>query len=119
MIIDVFLMEEYDDDSTMYAVATKIIDPELTSGSIQTPLQGYRELVTRGGHLDYCTFSREEIPRIGEMVIFRSLKEDAAKKVYEVWSGMEGLITMPIHEGTWGEDKARVEEIREELANSI
>ena len=42
------------------------------------------------------------------------IRAESAKKAYEVLSGIEGLLVLPVTESNWEEDKEKVARIRQE-----
>jgi len=96
-----------------YNVPIKVLDSS-QEWKIQNLLQGYRVFTTSGGHLDSTCFSRENVPYVGELVVVKTLKQEAAQTAYDVLRGIEGLLVMPITECSWEKDKKRVASVREE-----
>lgn len=80
-----------------YYVPIKVLDSD-REHMIQTALQPYRVFTDEHGNLDRTCFSREEFPYVGEIVVIKTLKEEAAKIAHEVLSGIEGLLVLPITE---------------------
>jgi len=90
-----------------YNVPIKVLDSS-QEWVIQTSLQPYRVFTDRSGNLEDTCFSRENVPYIGELVVVKTLKKEAAQTAHDVLSGIEGLLVMPITECSWEEDKERV-----------
>lgn len=90
-----------------YNVPVKVLDPS-QEWRIQNSLQPYRVFTDRHGHLEDTCFSREKMPYVGEFVVVKTLKKEAAKTAYDVLRGIEGLLVLPITECSWEEDKERV-----------
>ena len=98
-----------------YNVPVKVLDSS-QEWRIQNSLQGYRVFTDRSGNLEDTCFSKENVPYVGELVVVKTLKQEAAKTAYEVLGGIEGLLVMPITECSWEEDKERVARVRQERA---
>ena len=90
-----------------YNVAVKVLNP-FQEWRIQQSLQNYTVFTNKSGYLEDTCFSKEDIPYVGELVVVKTLKKDAAKTAHHVLSGIEGLVVMPITECDWEEDKKRV-----------
>jgi len=93
--------------TTQYNVPIKVLDSS-QEWLIQHSLTGYRVFSDRSGNLEDTCFSRENVPYVGELVVVKTLKQEAAKTAYDVLRGIEGLLIMPITECSWEEDKERV-----------
>jgi hypothetical protein len=89
---------------TQYNIAVKVINPEDT-WKIQTSLQRYSVFVDRSHNLDRTTFVREELPYIGEVIVIKTLKREAAEVAREVLTSIEGLLVLPTTECPWERDK--------------
>ncbi len=90
-----------------YNVPVKVLDPS-QEWRIQNSLQPYRIFTDRRGNLEDTCFSKETLPYVGELIVLKTLKKEAAATASEVWRGIEGLLVMPITECSWEEDKKRV-----------
>ena len=97
--------------TTQYNVAVKVLDSS-KEGMIQTSLQPYRVFTDRSGNLEDTCFSVENVPYVGEVVVVKTLKQEAAKTAYDVLKGIEGLLVMPITECSFEKDKERVARLR-------
>jgi hypothetical protein len=98
-----------------YNVPVKVLDHS-QEWLIQQSLTPYRVFTDASGNLDNTCFSYEEVPYVGELVVVKTLKKEAAQTAHDVLSGIEGLLVMPITECSFEEDKKRVAEIRREKA---
>ncbi len=98
--------------TVQYNVPIKVLDPD-KEWMIQNSLQGYRVFTDRSGNLEGTCFSKENVPYVGEVVVIKTLKQEAAQTAREVLSGMEGLLVLPITECEWEEDQRRVAELSE------
>ena len=96
-----------------YNVPIKVLDSS-QEWVIQTSLQPYRVFTDRSGNLEDTCFSRENVPYIGELVVVKTLKKEAAQTAHDVLSGIEGLLVMSITECSWEEDKERVARLRQQ-----
>ena len=85
-----------------YNVPIKVLDPS-KEGMIQKSLVGYKIFTDRSGNLENTSFSRENVPYAGELIVVKTLKKEAAQVAYDVLEGIEGLLVMPITEGNWEE----------------
>ena len=90
-----------------YNVPIKVLD-DSKEWMIQTALQPYRVFSDEHGNLDRTCFSRENFPYVGEFIVVKTLKKEAAEKAYEILKGIEGLLVLQIGESVWEEDKKRV-----------
>ena len=97
--------------TTQYNVSVKVLDSS-KEWRIQNALQGYHVFTDGSGNLDRTCFSRERVPYVGELIVVKTLKQEAAQTAHEVLSGIEGLLVMPIMESSWEEDKERVVTLR-------
>lgn len=93
-----------------YNIPIKVLDSS-KEWMIQSSLAGYKVFTDRSGNLEDTCFSRENLPYVGELIVVKTLKQDAAKIAHQVLSRLEGLLVMPINEGNLEEDKKRVAEI--------
>ncbi|MBW3010821.1 hypothetical protein KY335_00360 [Candidatus Woesearchaeota archaeon] len=93
--------------TTQYNVPVKVLDKE-REYMIEHSLRGYKVFTDGSGNLKDTCFSRERVPYVGEIIVVKTLKEEAAQTAHEVLSGIEGLVVLPITECDWDEDKARV-----------
>lgn len=100
--------------TTQYNVAIKVLDAN-NEWMIQSSLQGYRVFTDKSGNLENTCFSRETIPYVGELVVVKTLKMDAAQVAYSVLGGIEGLLVMPITECDWEDDKNRVAQLKRNI----
>jgi len=91
---------------TQYNLPIKVLDKN-QEWRIQNTLQGYRVFSDQHGNLDRCQFSREELPYVGEMIIFKTLKKEAVDKAVEVLKGIEGLLLLPVTEGEFQKSNKR------------
>ena len=98
-----------------YNVPVKVIDPS-QEWMIQTSLQHYSVFTDGNGNLEDTCFSKEDMPYTGELVIVKTLKQEAAQTAHDVLKGIEGLLVMPITECSWEKDKERVANSRQEKA---
>ena len=96
-----------------YNVPVKVLDKS-KEWIIQNSLQGYRVFTDRSGNLDSTCFSRENIPYVGDIIVVKTIKEDAAKTAHDVLSGIEGLVVLPTTECDLKEDQERVDKVRQE-----
>jgi|GEM_PF-3179171 len=96
-----------------YNIAVKVLDPR-QEGQIQQSLQGYRVFVDRSGNLDGTCFSRETVPYVGDLIVVKTIKKEAASVAHEVLSGLEGLVVLPITTCSQEEDEERVAKILRE-----
>ncbi|MBS3075265.1 hypothetical protein J4429_02280 [Candidatus Pacearchaeota archaeon] len=96
--------------TTQYNVPVKVLDSS-KEWMIQNSLAGYRVFTDRSGNLDGTCFSREDVPYVGELVVVKTLKPEAAQTAHRVLSGIEGLMVLPVTECSLEEDKQRVERI--------
>ena len=96
-----------------YNVPIKVLDSS-QEWRIQNSLVGYRVFTDRSGNLENTCFSRENIPYVGELVVVKTLKQEAAQTAYDTLRGIEGLLVMPISECNLEEDKKRVARVRKE-----
>ncbi|MFC1682246.1 hypothetical protein ACFL0X_01350 [Nanoarchaeota archaeon] len=94
-----------------YNVQVKVLDSS-QEWRIQNSLQGYRVFTDKSGNLEDTCFSRENVPYAGELIVVKTLKQEAAQTAYDVLGGIEGLLVMPISECSWEKDKERVAQIR-------
>ncbi len=101
--------------TVQYNVPIKVLDSS-QEWRIQNSLQGYRVFTDRSGNLKDTCFSNEDVPYVGELVVVKTLKKEAAQTAYDVLRGIEGLLVMPITECSWEEDKEKVANIRRERA---
>lgn len=101
--------------TVQYGVPIKILDRS-KEWMIQNSLQGYRVFTDRSGNLDGTCFSRENVPYVGELIVVKTLKQEAAQTAHEVLGGIEGLLVMPITESSWEEDKERIALLRKDPA---
>ncbi len=90
-----------------YNVPVKVLDSS-QEWMIQGSLTSYRVFTDRSGNLENTCFSRENVPYAGELIVMKTLKQEAAKTAYEVLRGIEGLLVLPITECSWEEDEERV-----------
>ena len=97
-----------------YNVPVKVLDPS-KERMIQNSLQGYKVFTDRSGNLEDTCFSREHVPYVGELVVVKTLKEEAARTAYEVLRGIEGLLVLPITKSSWEQDKKMISISKEEL----
>lgn len=88
-----------------YNVPITVLEPS-QERLIQQSLVGYKVFTDKSGNLENTCFSREKVPYAGELIVVKTLKEEAAKTAYEVLSGIEGLLVMPITECQW-EDESK------------
>ncbi len=93
--------------TVQYNVPVKVLDSS-KEWRIQNSLQGYRVFTDRSGNLDGTCFSREKVPYVGEVIVVKTIKQEAAKTAFEVLGGIEGLLVLPITECSLEEDKKRV-----------
>ncbi len=99
-----------------YNVPVKVLDSS-KEWRIQNALQGYRVFTDGSGNLDQTCFSREKVPYAGELIVVKTLKQEAAQTAHKVLSGIEGLLVMPITESSWEEDKERIAALRKAVAS--
>ena len=80
-----------------YNVSVKVLDSS-KEWMIQSSLTGYRVFRDRSGNLDRTCFSRENVPYVGELIVVKTLKKEAAEIAHQVLSAIEGLVVLPINE---------------------
>lgn len=97
--------------TTQYNVPIKVLDPN-KERLIQYSLTGYGVFTDRSGNLEGTCFSKENVPCVGEFIIVKTLKKEAAETAYDVLSAIEGLVVLPITECIFEEDKKRVAGLR-------
>ena len=90
-----------------YNVPIIILDSS-AEPDIQHLLKPYYVFTDGRGNLQGTRFSKEKIPYVGEIVVVKTLREDAALKAHEVLSGIEGLLVLPITTCDMEEDHRRV-----------
>ncbi len=100
--------------TTQYNVAIKVLDPN-KEWMIQNSLQTYSVFTDKSGNLENTCFSREIIPYVGELIVVKTLKQEAAQVAYSVLGGIEGLLVMPITECDWEGDKRRVAQLKRNI----
>jgi len=101
--------------TVQYNVPVLVLDPS-REYMIQHTLMRFPCFVNSGGYLDGTRFSKEYAgPYVGDIIIVKTLREDAAKVAHRVLGGVEGLLVLPIKECDYEEDKRRVLELRAEL----
>ena len=91
--------------SIQYNVPIKILDNAVGS-QIASSLRFYKCFTDESGNFYQTCLSREQLPYVGEMVIIKTLREDAANTAHKVLSEIEGLIVLPITESNL-EDELR------------
>jgi hypothetical protein len=101
-----------------YNVPVKVLD-ETKRYLIELSLKGYKIFTNRSGNLEATCLSRENMPYVGELIVMKTLKQGAAQKAYEVLSGIEGLLVMPISQCSWEEDRERIDKEDKERTNKI
>ena len=89
--------------TTQYNVPIKVAD-QTREYLIQHELKGYRVFTDGKGNLDRTAFSREFVPYVGEVVVVKSLKQEAAQTAYNILSKIEGLVVLPVTESVFEED---------------
>jgi hypothetical protein len=83
---------------------------------VQQYLQGYRCFTDGSGNLQGTGFHRERIPYIGEAVIIRTIRKEAADTAQRVLSGVSDIekwLVLPTNECSHEEDKERIQRARE------
>ena len=104
--------------TTQYNVPVKVLDTS-KEWTIQSSLQRYKIFTDSSGNLDGTCFSRENLPYVGELIVVKTIKQEAAETANRVLSGIEGLLVLPVTECSLEEDKERVARLRKEkLAHS-
>ena len=88
---------------TQYNVPIKVLD-ETVTWRIHSDLTGYSSFTDRSGNLEQTCFSLEQLPYVGEMIVIKTLKKQNAQIAYDVLSGIEGLVVLPITESLWEEE---------------
>ena len=96
--------------TTQYNVPVKVLDSS-KEWMVQSSLANYSIFTDRSGNLQDTCFSREKLPYVGEFIVVKTLKEEAAQVAHKVLSGIEGLLVLPINKCSWEEDKERVERL--------
>ncbi len=98
--------------TTQYNVAVKV--PDLSNEwKVEASLRPYTVFTDKKGNLEDTCFSREDIPYVRDVIVVKTLKQEAARVAYDVLSKIEGLIVLPITECSWEEDLERVASIGE------
>ncbi len=95
-----------------YNVPVKVVLPS-QEYLIEHSLRPYRVFSDTRGHLDRTCFSREQLPYVGEVIVVKTLKKEAAEVAHEVLSRIEGLLVLPITECDWEKDRIRNAELSE------
>jgi hypothetical protein len=102
--------------TTQYNVPVKVLDPKVES-MVQHALKPYRVFTDASGNLCDTCFSRENAgPYVGDVIVVKTLRKEAAETARNVLSGIEGLLVLPISECSWEEDKARVAQARQKIS---
>ena len=70
-----------------YNVPVKVLDSE-REWMIQNSLAGYRCFVDGSGNLDGTAFSRENVLYVGELIVVKTIREDAAQTAHKsfIWN---------------------------------
>jgi len=94
-----------------YNVPVKVLDPSVEY-MVECALRGYKIFTDRRGNLSGTCFSRENAgPYVGEVIVIKILREEAAETAQRVLGGIEGLLVLPTTECSLEEDKKRVAEV--------
>jgi len=105
--------------TVQYNVSVKVLEAS-QEWRIQNSLQGYRVFTDRSGNLEDTCFSRENLPYVGELIVVKTLKQEAAQTAYDVLGGIEGLLVLPITECSYEEDKKnRVKRIADQQLEKL
>lgn len=95
-----------------YNVAVKVLDSSAEI-KIESALRPYSVFTDQSGNLKDTCFSRENAgPYVGEVIVVKTLREDAARTAQEVLGGIEGLLVLPTTQCSWEEDKQRIAEAK-------
>ena len=92
-----------------YNLSIKVLDPKV-EWRIQQNLKGYKVFTDEYGNLKDTCFGKEDVPYVGEIVVMKTLRKEAAETAHELLKGIEGLVALPITECDWEEDKKRCDE---------
>ena len=96
-----------------YNVPIKVLK-DGSEDSIETALRPYGVFADRyGNFMENTTFSREELPYVGEMLVIKTPREQAAKTIHRVLKGIEGLVVLPVTTCDLEEDIIKESELRE------
>ncbi|MEK6849985.1 MAG: hypothetical protein AABX85_00225 [Nanoarchaeota archaeon] len=83
---------------------------------IQESLRGYKIFTDRTGNLEDICFSRENVPYVGELIVVKTHKREAAQKAYELLKEVEeGFLVLPITESDFKKDREKVGKLEQEL----
>ena len=83
--------------TVQYNIPIKVLDPS-KRWMIQHSLKPYRVFTDESGNLDGTCFSKENVPYVGELIVVKTIKQEAAKLAYEIFHDIEGLLVLPINE---------------------
>ncbi|MDP3992569.1 MAG: hypothetical protein U1B79_00435 [Candidatus Pacearchaeota archaeon] len=101
--------------TVQYNVPVKVLIPSRES-MVEESLKPYDIFTNKNDdNLEDTRFSRENLPYVGKLIVVKTLKKEAAKKAYEILSGIEGLLVLPISECSWEDDRDGKRRLRQPI----